>query len=256
MRARLLLNLALLLALLLLTAWLWQERQPRQPARLANLPPAAVQRLWVERRQGPTLEFVRHATGWQMRQPRQLPASEQHVQMLLGFLQLPVQARYPETEVDLAALGLQQPSMSLQAEQLRFQFGALEPLHGRRYLRHGGEVLLVQEGVSALLASPWWNFIDRRLLPAGVPQRLHFADGVEFAPPAPATWAAHWRQETVSIVRPAAAVEAGELFELELDSGERIPWRWRDGEQPVLFRPDLGLQYQVSAEQLNALLGR
>lgn len=256
MRSRLLLNGALLLALALLALWQWQARQPSPSARLSVLAPEAVQRLMIERRAAPDLEFMRQPNGWQMLKPQQLPASEHHVQMLLRFLQSPVQARYAQTEVDLAAVGLQQPSLSLQADQLRYQFGALEPLQGRRYLLHAGEVLLVQEGISAVLVSPWWNFIDRQLLPQGVPQKLHFADGTEYIPSTPATWAAHWQQELASIVQPLQEAEAGEPFELELQSGERIAWHWRGGEQPLLIRPDLELQYQVSADQLQALLGR
>lgn len=256
MRARIVLNAVLLVAVALVGGWLWQDRQPKPPTRLAERAPESVQRLLVERSGAPDLEFYRQPEGWRLLKPEPLPASEYHVQQLLRFLQLPVLARYPQAEVDLATVGLQPPLLTLQAEELRYQFGALEPLQGRRYLLHGEDVLLVQEGVSALLSSPWWNFIDRRLLPEGVPQKLHFADGTDYSPPAPATWAAQWQQGMASIVQPLQEATVGEPFELELQSGERLAWRWRGGDQPLLVRPDLGVQYQVSAEQLQALLGR
>jgi len=256
MRARLVLNLILLLLLALVAFWLWQKRQSEPPPRLSRQAVDSIQRLSIERPGAVAIELVREPSGWRLARPRQLPASEHHVQMLLRFLESPVWQRYPRDQIDLAAVGLARPGVVLQADQLRFQFGALEPLRGLRYLLQGDEVLLVQEGVSALLASPWWNFIDRRLLPAGTPLRLRFADGTVLEPGAPATWAAHWRQELASIVQPALDVETGELFELELESGERIPWRWRNGEQSQLVRIDLGLQYELSREQLDALLAR
>lgn len=254
MRERLLLNVLLLTGVAALAFWLWRDTPPVAP--VSELAPAAVQRIAVERRGERSLELVRADSGWRLQVPRELPASQQHLELLLGFLQLPVTARYPSAEVDLAGAGLIAPLLTVSFNESRYVFGGLDPLGQQRYLLHEDEVLLVREGVSALLISPWWNFIDRRLLPEGEPRRLHFSDGEThtLTPDEPRT--ARWQHGAAAIVRPWLNEVRGEVFELELVSGQRLPWQWLDGEQPGLLRPDLGLVYQLSAEQLNELLGR
>lgn len=256
MRGRLLLNVLLLVCAATLGGWIYQRgSSDAAHQRLAAIDPLTVRRIEVTRADAEQLVLVRRsADDWQLLKPQVLPASGYHLDLLLAFLQAPVAARYPSTEVDLAAAGLAQPRLVLRVDSQDFAFGSLDPLQQRRYLRHGDEVLLVREGVSAILASPWWNFIDRRLLPAGEPRALHFADGHVrvLDPPLQRLW----QQASASIVRPLAAGVAGEALALELRSGERIDWQWLGGGQPRLLRPELGLEYQLPPGLLEALLGR
>lgn len=256
MRARFLLNGILLLAACLLFAWLYLGQRQPQHESVSTLDSAAVQRIQVERQGEVDLLLARAEQGWYLQQPRHLPASEQHVEMLLHFLQLPVTARYALADIDLAGAGLLEPALVLRVDGQRFHFGGQEPLSLRRYILHADQVLLVQEGVSAILRSPWWNFIDRRLLVDAAPRGLRFADGSQFQPADELSWQQHWQRGQAAIVKPLAPDQIGEQFELELTSGERIAWQWLAGEQSYLLRPDLGLAYQVGAEQLQALLGR
>jgi hypothetical protein len=254
MRGRLLLNLALLLCAVLLGVWIYRDAG-HGGDRLSTLAPDAVRRIEIERRDGQAVAFARTDAGWRMLAPRELPASAYHLDLLLRFLRLPVDARYPRREVDLAAAGLSRPTLTVRFDDARYVFGGLDPLGRRRYLLHAGDVLLVREGVSAILASPWWNFIDRRLLADGEPSGLRFADGRRLALDQAPAVRARWQQASASLVRPLPAGARGAPFVLELRSGERIRWQWVGGEQPRLLRPDLGLAYEVSADQLDALLG-
>lgn len=255
MRARLLLNVFLLMAVVLLAAWIHgQGQKPKNPG-LSALDAETVERIEIERREGPNLTFIRVDQGWRMLEPRELPASAHHVDMMLRFLQQSPAVRYATSEVDLVGAGLHEPRLVLHFDDQRFEFGDQDPLSARRYLLHEGEVLLLQEGVSAVLQSPWWNFIDRRLLPTGAPLRLRFADGRVFEPDDIAVWQRQWQQGQAAIVEPQAAIRDGDAFELELESGERLGWQWLTDEKSYLLRPDLGLAYQVTPDQLEALLG-
>lgn len=255
MQGRLLLNVLLLACAALLGGWIY-HRSGSEAAdhRLAAIDVQAVQRIEIVRADAEPLVLVRTGAGWQLAKPRALPASGYHLDLLFRFLESPVAARYPSAEVDLAAAGLKTPRLVLRIDGQSYAFGGLDPLEQRRYLQHGNEVLLVREGVSAILASPWWNFIDRRLLPAGEPAVLHRADGREHV--LDQALQALWQQASASIVRPMTAGVAGEPLTLELRSGERIDWQWLGGEQPRLLRPELGLEYQLPPGLLEALLGR
>lgn len=256
MAARLLVNAVLLGCAAALGVWLYGSLQERGGDRLSALDAAAVQRIDIERRGEQVVVLTKSSAGWRIRAPHDLPASEHHIDLLLRFLSLAVEARYPRREVDLAGAGLAEPTFAVRFDDQRYAFGGLDPLGRRRYLLHVQEVLLVREGVSALLASPWWNFIDRRLLPDGQPASLQFPDGRRVVLDREPALRADWQHASASIVRPLRTGMRGRALVLELRSGERIHWQWIDGEQPLLLRPDLGLAYQVSAEQLHRLLGQ
>jgi hypothetical protein len=256
MQGRLVVNVVLLAVAVALGVWIYRDVRGSDAELLSTLDPDAVQRIDVERRGEQTLAFTRSDAGWRMLSPGNLPASNYHIDLLLRLLRRPVDARYSRGEIDLAGAGLAQPAQVVSFDGRRYAFGGLDPIGQRRYLLHEENVLLVREGVSAILASPWWNFVDRRLLVAGEPKSVQFADGRSVALDEDTAQRAHWQHSSASIVRPIPPGLQGEPLVLELESGERIRWQWIDGEQPRLLRPDLGLAYEVSAEQLDALLGR
>lgn len=257
MRRRWLFNLALLAVVLALAGrvWLGERLQDASLARLATGEPMSLR---VERGDEPTIVLVRSSEGWWLIEPRRLPASELHVEMILRFLATPVAARYPAEEIAPGAAGLLAPRLALVADGARFDFGAREPLTQHRYLAHDGEILLVPDGVSPVLGGPWWNFIDRRLLPAGAePVALQRADGRRLGRDEIPRGLALWAQARAERVRPGVLPAAeGEEIVLELADGERQRWLWRAGEVPGLLRPELGLFYELDAAALHILLGR
>lgn len=254
MRGRWLLNL-LMLALVGGLGWLvYQETAPDANAnRLAG---EAVRSIVLERIDDQDIVLARAESGWRLRTPRDLPASEFHVDLVQRFLASTAASRYGSGEIDLAAAGLTAPKLVLVADDARFAFGGLDPLGNRRYLLHEHQVLLVQEGVSAILRAPWWNFIDRRLLP---PQAqvagLEFADG-RVVSDEQAPLLKLWTEASASVVKPMRPGVSGEELVVVLASGERQRWQWLVDEQPRLLRPELGLAYYLEPELLAALLGR
>lgn len=247
-----------LLALAAVLGWLvYQSLRPESgPKRLHPAAPEAVQTLLLDRPGDQDLSLRRDGAGWRLESPRPLPASELHVNMLLRFLTAPVEARYPVAAIDTAALGLDGPRPALVADGRRYQFGALEPLGQRRYLRVDDEVLLVADAVTPLVNSPWWNFIDRRLLPAGARvQAVKLSDGRRLTPASHPAVIRRWQAASASLVRPAQRRAGGTPLVVELEGGERLDYRLLTTDEPRLVRADLGLAYLVSPELLRALLG-
>lgn len=259
MRARALLNLALLLAALLLGWWVYREvRSDGAENRVSTRDRATVRSIVVERGGEAVLELERGADGrWRLLRPRPLPASEPHVDMLLRFLALPAE-RLPNGErLDRAVLGLAAPKTVLRFDDERFAFGDLESISGRRYVLRGDQVLLLAEGVSALAAGPWWNFIDRRLLAPGAQvAAVETADGRRYLAEHHRVLAARWEEASASVVKPLRPGVTGADLYVVLESGERLHWQVVEGDQPRLLRPDLGLAYHVSADTLAVLSAR
>jgi len=258
MRARVLLNLLLLAAAGLLGWWVYREVQEEDRAeRVAAFAPGSVRTITVERNGEPVLRLRRDGERWLLVEPRQLPASEFHVRMLLRFLELPVEQRYPRGELDLAAVGLRAPKAVIAYDDARFAFGELEPLSGRRYVLRDDSVLLLTEGVSALAGSPWWNFIERRLLPHEAEvAAVETADGRRLTAERFRTLAARWQEASANVVKPIRPGVSGTDLYVELADGTRLRWQVVDGDQPRLLRPDLGLAYHVGADTLAVLSGK
>jgi len=250
MARRVWLNLGLLALLLVLGTLIW--RDVTTPAGDTGWPVIrrdGVEYILVESPGGDSLRLMRGAEGWRMLTPRDLPASQMHVDMILELLDIPAQARYELTELNLAAVGLAEPRLRLRLDDRELAFGATEALDQLRYVRHEGDVFLVYDTVSPLLLGPWWNFVDRALLatvPAVEaiewPARGSALDGRETE-----HLLAQWARLSASIVKPMAPGErdAGEPLIMHTANGERIPWRVIRDNAPRLVRPDLELTYHL-----------
>lgn len=258
MRARALVNLLLLVIAAGLGWLVYQEARPGGgAARLSSVDAAEVRRIVLELPGKADVALERQPRGWALVAPRALPASEFHVEALLRLLALPVEARYPVGNLDLAATGLDQPKLVMRFDDEAFVFGGQEPLGNRRYIRRGEEVLLVTDGVSALALSPWWNLIDRRLLPPGAEvTAVERADGKLLSAKDYPIMAARWQEASASVVKPLKEGLRGQDLYVRIASGERLRWQVVADEQPRLLRPDLGLAYHLSPEALAVLTGQ
>lgn len=248
MRVRVLLNLVLLVTVAALGAWIWHSSQGG--GTIAAQPIEQIRRVAIEPVGGERLVLSREGENWRLEEPLPVLASDFHVERVLDFLALEPDTRYNIDELDLDAVGLREPWLRLRFDGEVLEFGRREPLRQRRYLRRGEEVMLVLEGASTMLAAPWWNFIDRRLLPpnAGL-QSLHWRDGRSSDNPQQMQL---WREAVASIVKPESIAATAD-FHLRLASGERLPFAILPGKPARLLRTDLGLAYELDAELLNAL---
>lgn len=248
---RLLLNLALLLALAAVL-WLALGRRPVPDApALLGVPAAQVEELRVVQPAQPGLHLRRGAQGWRLLAPRQLPADQRQVETVLRFLSGPASARYPRGELDPAVIGLDPPRLQLAVDGRLLEFGTTEGLSGRRYVADAEHVYLVLDGASPLLLAPWWNFIDRRLRAgAGAPQRV-LVDGRELAQ----TQRRAWASLTAARVTPAPAEPpAGPTVRLVLADGKERRLRVRRAAPSGLVDAETDLLYQFETDQLDRLL--
>lgn len=255
------LNLGLLVLLLALAAVVWRDlNAPVGGGGWPLADAASVEYIVAENANGDSLRLMRGEMGWRMLTPRNLPASRMHVDMILDLLDTPPQARYPLASLDIAAVGLAEPRLSLRLNDRELAFGGIEPLDQLRYLRHEDDVFLVYDTVSPLLLGPWWNFVDRNLL-AAVPAPVEAIEwperGTVLDPAQTERLLAAWTETLASIVKPMEPGERdyGEPLVMLTETGERIPWRVIRDQAPRLVRPDLELTYHLDRRDVSALFG-
>jgi len=269
------LNLLMAAALLALGALAWfKPGAGEPPAPLAFGALEGLAELRVERPDAPGFTLARGADGrWSLTVPFAAPADPVLVEALLEQLRgAQRHAAYPVASVTLAELGLEPPALTLALGTERYEFGATEPLNYRRYLRHGDQVLLVDELLHFRLSQNAANFADRRLLPEGAEpvgftlpgRRLDLLDGRWVVAPAepavsadaPLALAAAWRAQRADRVVPRAAGAVQARLEVRL-RGTATPLHFEvltAGQGLRLARPDLGLEYAVPEGARAALL--
>ncbi len=263
MRSRLLLNLALLLAVAALAAAVYWQRKDKDAAlhRLSAQDPAAIASVRVERPGQPPLVLERRGGGWGMSSPLAARAEPIQVERLLAVLAAESRQRLPAT--DLARFELDRPAARLVADGQALAFGTVNPLTREQYVQAGDWVYLVDARRTADALAPATRYLSPRLLaeeetPAGFDfgdLSLQQADGKWVLQPAPTErpsqddlnrWAQEWRlaraQQVESLAagaKPLATVKvtltAGQTLAIEVLAREP---------ETVLARPDEKLEYR------------
>jgi hypothetical protein len=177
MRGRWLINGVLLLAcaLLLLLAR-WQPPPAPGLAERLGLEPAAVARIRIRHGEAAPMELVTTAVGWSMRAPLQGRVKDSMAERLNALLRAPVARAFANDALgreenerhalrlapeELADLGLADPWLELDLNEVRLRAGSAEPINRRRYLQAGAEILLID---------------DRWLLPLLVPAEAYLSE--------------------------------------------------------------------------------
>jgi hypothetical protein len=272
-KPRLLLNLALLGALVGLGLFAWLGRKPEGavPHRLSALDPAAVASLRVDRPGQPPLQLERRGGAWRMTSPHSARAEPVQVQRLLGFLSASSVQRLPAR--DLERFDLDRPVARVLADGETFLLGAVNAVTGEQYVQAGAWVYPLDGRRTADLLAPAGRFLSPRLLaeeeaPAGFDLggvALRRAEGRWVMEPPPAAqlsqddlnrWAQEWRLALAQQVTPRApGSRALATVRVTLAGGGALHIEVLAREpETVLARPDEGLEYRFPQQVGNRLL--
>jgi len=279
MRARLLVNLALLALVALLAAVAFFEPtldEPAAPPTLTGLTAQDVASLRIARSDGSVVAFERRDGAWWMVEPIEILASDYRVQAVVALAEAHSHARYAVADVDLAAVGLEPPEVRVTyngGEELAF--GGQSPLDQRRYVRVGDVVHLVDGGSYYHLVGHHASFVDTTLLPPGARIAALHLPGLDVTQ-RDGRWQVSPRPDEFSVDRVNALLEHWRLTRaLQVSGhatdhhhgmhGDTARVEFADGRAPITFliearepelvlsRPELGLSYRLTAESAERL---
>jgi hypothetical protein len=238
---------------------------------LTGLDPGGISRVRLERADGDAISIHRTDDGWSLGSPLEIAANDFRVMALVGVVAAPVHGRFRLGDAELVRFGLSPPRARLLLDDREILFGDTESLHGRRYLKHGGQVYLVDDAYFSHLSARAANYVH----PAPLGPRaelnelripgLHLfrrSDRWQVEPPTALTSADQvvtlvdfWRNAQATSVRPydeklpwLEAVEA-RLADETLRFGLA-----RTEFELILGRPDLGIQYHLTKSSGEKLL--
>ena len=164
------LNLALLggMALLVLVVIYLPGLNNAPPLpKLTTLVPASITHLRIERDGAAPITLEKQAQDWMITAPVRMSANAFRVETVLQVAQAESHTRLDATAVRLAEFKLDKPRARLWLGDTELAFGTTEPLNGRRYVRVGDSVHLINDTVYFDLIGEFTAFADTALLAPG-----------------------------------------------------------------------------------------
>ncbi|MDX1513369.1 MAG: DUF4340 domain-containing protein [Gammaproteobacteria bacterium] len=260
MRARSLLNLALLLLAAGLIAFIWlgpPSDPPPDLERLSRLEPGAVSRIRIQRSGAPPLEIRRDGSGWRLAAPVERPANPTRVAALLGLVSARVHEAFRAVGNDLAAFGLEPPVATIWFDDQEFRFGDTDALNGWRYVLFGPDVHLITDAFYHHVIATPPAFIDPAPL-AGVKAPVAITDTSDPRAAGDDGRAGAWLDARATKVRdmdPGVAWER-EILVVPAEGAQPIRFRAAQVEHELLLaRPDWQIQYHFPTAAGAKLLG-
>jgi len=276
LRARSLLNLALLLLAVGLIGFIWLgpgSEPPPEPEKLTAVDVNEITRVRIEGRRREPLELNREGSRWQLTEPRVLPADPIRVKALMGIASARVHEAFRAEGNDLAVFGLRPPVARISLDQHELLFGDTDPLNGWRYVLYGSDVHLITDAFyHHVLATPA-AFADRSPIGANArPVAFSLPDVTlslengdwQISPPRDAgganaghRFAEAWKNARATSVRPLdPALHWQRSIEVGLEN-QQAPLKFRIvnlEHELVLARPAWNLQYHFPAKAGSRLI--
>lgn len=254
MNSRRLINLVLLVlvgaaAALLLTG----KDKPQGPSLVTHLAPAAIDHISVEREGLATLNFVRRGGGWRMTKPLSIQANPDRINAILQLLLTRSRDRIRAAGADLRTLNLDPAPVTVRVNGRVLRLGGTDPVGHLRYVLYDGTVHLIKDTLFPQLIQPAAFFVDTRLLPTAVVNRITYPDrtlyrdanGWHGGPGAAAT-AAAWQKAAALRVLPYRKPAGGDRILIQAGEAAIAFDLFASGGAPLLGRADLGIAYQLS----------
>ncbi len=106
-----------------------------------------------------TIKLKKVANKWLIIKPIEREADQRKIQHLMTLLSERIDASYPVAGKDLVTFGLDKERVSVTFNGVKIQFGVLNPISHKRYLRKDNTVYIVTETVYGLLIGGVAGFI-------------------------------------------------------------------------------------------------
>lgn len=250
-----------------------KEKTPEQP-KITLLPVEAVTRIEVERVNHDTLKFEKQGEHWRITQPLNLPANDFRVASVARIVQATSFGHFSAAGRDLKQYELDAPSVRVHLADLVIEFGGINPLDKRRYVRVGDMIHLTSDDSYFRLTGDAHGFVSTALIPEHAADlteiklpkmtvRSDAASGKWVVTPEIANLSAddinkfvdEWRHAQSLAVSAYSGTPTGDVVTLNFRNNVpamRLDVMTKDGDL-MLGNKAIGVQYQFSSDSRDRL---
>ena len=179
MKSRTLLNIALLLLVAVLAVYMYmtdQQQETDGTEQLTRLSADEVSRIDIQHNQR-HIVLSKQGNRWRMLQPIDVDANSFRIDTLLKMLNTVSHSAYPAAGLDLEKYGLSDTGTSVTFNDIRIDFGIVNPINNYRYVRVTETIHLIDDHFYPLLSSQTGTLVARELLPEdAVIEKLELPD--------------------------------------------------------------------------------
>lgn len=271
MQSRLLLNIMLLTLVIVLSmiASKYKPEDAGEATSLTSLSSRAVTDIRIHHNRR---EIVLHKQqdGWKMLKPILIDANDFRINTLLKLLNTTSHADYDITGLDLASYGLDQPITSVRFNDIEIFFGISSPVNGKRYVRVGDRMQLIDDSYYPLLSSQTGTLIARELLPRDADITKLVLPAITLVRNPDGSWSGdkaistdairetldNWKHTQAFGVHNYMQRETLAQIEVHIE-GEAQPLRFVVTDTDpwlIIARPDLDIEYHFNLETYDGLL--
>ena len=207
---------------------------------------------------------------WRLTKPVDINANQFRIKTLLNLLSTSSLARYKAEDIELKKYGLSQPETHITFNDLKIEFGIVNPINQLRYIKIDGEVHLTEDNFYPLLSSQIGTLIARELIPAEATITKLVLPENSFTRDDNDIWKSNKNISSDAIVEAIYQWQHKQAFAvhdyMQRDSLGEIQVYLKNMETPVSFhitdidpwliitRPDIELEYHFNIEDYNSLL--
>jgi hypothetical protein len=247
--------------------WTDSNNGPGNP--ITKLKPAEINSVDFEL-DGSHFVLSRSSGQWQLEQPVQWPANNTTVERIIAIVASETESSISADGIDLTALGLQEPKLTLRLNHMPILFGATNNIGKRRYILIGSTIFLLADVHLPFMLQGVSGLVDKPLLPQSISLQALDLAGVELV-----NSEAGWHSgnntgistdQAVRLINNWQTLEAGKIRQFDhsaqlqqkivatLNDGSRIVFLLMALEpELVIARPDLDLQYHFAETYFNDL---
>lgn len=205
-------SLILVAVLALLSATLYFTRdhgKDKTPAALTTLQSEAITTIALEHPGAAAILLRKHGEQWRLEAPVQGRADTFEVAGLLAIATQKAYRELPLADVDPAELKLAPAQYTLRFDEQTLQFGDVDPIEYRRYVRIGDQVKLTDDPPATAVDADFSNLVAKELLPPKAGIRVIDVPGLRVARDAnDQNWQATPASELATAASAARFVEA------------------------------------------------
>ena len=270
MRSRLLTNFFLLLLAIALGMFLFiDEIDQNGIKKLSNISTDSINQISIQHNHREVI-LDKTAQEWRLTKPVEIAANQFRIKTLLNLLSTKSHAQYKASDLDLDKYGLEKVVTYISFNDIKIDFGMVNPINNLRYVKLNNELHLIDDHYHPLLSSQIGTLVALELLPTNIKINKLILPDHTLTRDKNDLWQSVDGIASDAIVESIYQWKHKQAFAvhnyMERPSLGEIQVHLENRDSPILFyitdiepwliiaRPDINLEYHLNIEDYDALL--